>query len=225
MATVDPQIRPTLRSDRSEFSAYQHAVRHSARVRMMKIAFPIFSLLVLLGFIGVSMLNSVVPGDLIIDSAGIEDGKLVMNNPTMSGQTGGAQSYTLRADRAVQDLSTPDVIQLQDIRADIPINSDERATVAAELGEYNRAEDKMHFGQPLDISTTNGLVANFQSADLDIAKGNFQTDEKVRVKTEEAAIEALSLQMENSGEVIVFKDQVKMTINAGAFGSGEGADE
>ena len=200
-------------------AAYRAAVRHSGRVRFLKLAFPLFSLVVLVGFIAISMINQIVPSELVIDGAALEDGKLVMNNPSMSGQTDGARNYNVTATRAIQDLSVPDVIELEEIVADMPVNATDRATVTALRGRYNRVEEHIQFPTEMQVEMTNGLTASFQAADFNIRAGNFRTDQPVQIATEQGTLAADQMQMDNNGERVLFSGNVKMVLNPGTFGS------
>ena len=67
-------------------SQYQLALRHSRRVRRLKIALPAASFLLVAGFLVVSFLATQLPDGVTVTSASIEDGKLVMYRPTLTGE-------------------------------------------------------------------------------------------------------------------------------------------
>lgn len=60
--------------------AYDTALRHSARVKRLKIILPLGAAIVSLAFIAVSVIRTWAPDEVSLESARIEDGKIVMEN-------------------------------------------------------------------------------------------------------------------------------------------------
>ena len=141
----------------------------------------------------------------------------------MSGQGSDARPYTMRAARAVQDLTTPDVIVLEEIVADLPVSNGDKAVLNALSGTYDRAAQTLEFDQPFTVTTEAGMQADLQSADIDIAGGEMSTSQPVSVRSKEASVVAQSMQMTDKGRVIIFQDKVRMTINPSALKSKDGA--
>ena len=145
-----------------------------------------------------------------------------MQNPVMSGQNSDARPYRMRALRAIQNLATPDVIVLEEIVADLPASGGGEAVLNAAGGTYDRAAQTLMFDQPFTVTTDSGMSAQFQSADIDLAGGAMTTAAPVSIRTEEASVVAQSMQMQDKGRVIIFKDQVRMTIKPSAVRSKDG---
>ncbi|KGF68204.1 hypothetical protein LL06_17925 [Hoeflea sp. BAL378] len=202
---------------------YRRARRHSRLVRILKILLPLSAGLIVMAFVAVSWLDQMGPEGVEIESVSLRDGKLVMQNPVMSGQGSDARPYTMQAARAIQDLTTPDVIMLEEIVADLPVSNGDKAVLKALSGIYDRAAQTLEFDQPFTVTTEAGMQADLQSADIDIAGGEMSTSEPVSVRSKEASVVAQSMQMQDKGRVIVFKDKVRMTINPSALKSKDGA--
>lgn len=209
-ATVKPDRRDQARRD------YAAALRHSRRVRLLKIAFPAATLFAIAVFVGTTMISRVLPEGASVDSAAISEGKLVMSNPVMTGQMGDDQSYSVKALRAVQDLSAQSVIRLEDIVADFPFNGTEMAVLSAISGIYNRDEEFLSLNQPFTVTTEAGMTAELSSAHIDIKSGKLSSDQQVKIDTDKATLIAQSLTMENNGATITFDNGVRMTIKPGA---------
>lgn len=195
---------------------YGRAVRHSRRVRRLKIGLPVLCLAVLCAFVGVSWVGIALPEGVSVESTAIENGKIVMRNPVMTGQSSDNQPYRLEAARAIQDLTTPDVIVLEDILAAIPVSATQKATLVAKAGTYYRAEERIVFTNAFTVTMSDGLAATLQSAEFNLKTGDLITSKPVEVTSPDASIVAQSMQMQDKGRIIVFENQVRMTIDPSA---------
>jgi lipopolysaccharide export system protein LptC len=90
--------------------AYRQAIKHSRRVRRLRFLLPIGALIVTLAFVAVSLVRSLMPDELQIESAKIEDGKVVMEKPAIAGRNSDGVRYSMRAERALQDIKNPNMI-------------------------------------------------------------------------------------------------------------------
>src|SRR5690606_13767942 len=132
--------------------AYRLATRHSARVRILKIALPVAALIIAAVFAVVSIVRTYLPSDLHVESATIEDGKIVMRYPAIAGRNKDGISYSMKAERALQDMKTPDVITLENITAKMPVNDKTTAEVTAETGVYDRGKNLLDMTRPFTIN-------------------------------------------------------------------------
>lgn len=198
-------------------SAYRRAARHSSRVRTLKIALPAAAVLIGLIFVVVSILRTYMPADLQVESASIEDGKIVMLNPAISGRNKDDISYSMKAERALQDMKEPDVITLENIRAKMPVNESTIAEVEAAVGVYDRGRNLLDMTAPFVIRLNTGLEARFRSGHLDIDGGRMSTDEPVSIRSREASIVAQSLRMTDKGKVTVFEGNVVVDVDPAAI--------
>lgn len=197
--------------------AYRVAARHSARVRALKIALPVAALVIGAAFAVVSIVRTYVPSDLHVESASIEDGKIVMRNPAIAGRNKDGISYSMKAERALQDMKQPDVIELQNIKAKMPMNEKTTAEVVAETGIYDRGKNFLNMVAPFTIHLNNGLDAAFRSAQLDINGGTMSTDEPVSIHSPAASIVAQSMRMTDKGRVIAFEGKVVVDVDPAAI--------
>ncbi|MDF1608313.1 LPS export ABC transporter periplasmic protein LptC [Hoeflea sp. YIM 152468] len=202
---------------------YRRARSHTRLVRVLKILLPLSAALIVIAFVVVSWFDNLVPQGIGIESVAILDGKLVMQSPVMSGQTSDANPYTLRADKAIQDLDTPDIIVLEDIVADLPVSNGDKAVLNAVRGTYDRAGQTMVFKQPFTVNTEAGMQVRLQSADIDLANSTLVSETPVSISSGDASVVAQSMQIQDKGRIIIFQDKVRMTINPSALKSKDGA--
>lgn len=193
--------------------SYRVARKHSRLVSKLKIALPVTAALISLSFISVSVLRSWVPDELVIESATIQDGKIVMTKPAVAGVNKDGISYSMNAERALQDITNPNLMTLETLRAAVPLN-DIIASVTAQESIFDRATNKMEMSEPFEINLSNGILAKFQSAKVDLKAGTISTNDPIEIETKDGSIVAKSLQIADNGKSITFSGQVRARIAA-----------
>lgn len=198
---------------------YSDAVRHSRRVTFLKWAFPVAALASVAAFTGSTMISRALPEGASIGEAVVADGKLIMRDPVMTGPVDEFRNFSVSAARAVQDLSVPAVIRLEDIVAELPVTLDDSALLDAISGIYHREDDHLVLDQPFTVTTTSGVTAQLQDASIDVDAGTLTTQKSVRIETSQGRIVAQSLTMRDHGADIVFEREVQMVLRPGAVRS------
>ena len=195
---------------------YATALSHSRRVKRLKVILPLLALAISLAFIAVSIVLTSLPENIKVGGVKIENGKIVMEKPAVSGRNADGINYTMLAERALQDIKDPDQITLQTIKASVPVSSDVLASIAAIEALYNRAQDNLVLTQPFTINLSSGIDAKFQSATLDVKGGRMESKTPVSIATKSASILAESMKMTDKGRTIIFDGKVKVSIEAAA---------
>lgn len=197
-----------------EDAAYRAALSHSARVRRLKVLLPVSAFVISLAFVGVSVVRAYLPEELKIESAKIENGKVVMEKPAIAGRNSDGINYSMRAERALQDIKNPNIIALETIAAAVPLNENTVAMVKALSGIFDRSSDLLDMDKPFTIKLSSGLEASFNSAHLNIKGGSMETNDEVTIKANEAAIVAQALKITDKGRVINFSGGVRVNIDS-----------
>jgi lipopolysaccharide export system protein LptC len=192
---------------------FARAARHSRRVRFLKLALPIggaasMAIIIAAYLFSVFSLPSIDPGE-----AKIADGKLVMNNPKISGADSNNRPYTLTADRAVQDAAKPTRVTLEKIAGELSIDDKRRASVQAGTGVYDSIEKTLVLSGKVAVDTKDGMSIRMEGASIDIETGRLTTDQPVSVDTGRAQVRSDSLTVEDEGKRIIFERGVRMTLN------------
>ncbi|MBB3946783.1 lipopolysaccharide export system protein LptC [Rhizobium skierniewicense] len=207
------QPSPSFASSHGHADTYAMALRHSGRVRKLKVILPLGAAIISLSFIAVSLVRTWVPDEVTLESSKVENGKLVMEKPALAGRNNSGFDYSMNAERALQDIASPNLMTLEKVLAALPMN-DIVAQVVAQEGLFDRATNKLQMMAPFDINLSNGLQAKFQSANVDMKAGTMETDKPVFVKTQEGSINAESLRIADNGKTITFSGQVRARIAA-----------
>lgn len=194
-------------------SAYRLALRHSARVRKLKVILPLGAATISLAFIAVSLARTWMPDEVSLQSATVENGKIVMEKPALAGRNNKGFDYSMNAERALQDIASPNLMTLEKVLAAVPMN-DIVAQVVAQEGIFDRATNRLQMTAPFDINLSNGIQAKFQTANVDLKAGTMDSKTPVAIKTQEGSINADSLYIADNGKTITFSGQVRARIAA-----------
>jgi len=191
---------------------FARARRHSTIVRGLKGILPICAIAIVVVF-GASTLLSFNPiEEVSIDSAGLKDGKLVMEKPKMAGFDKNNRPYDVTASQAIQDLTRPGIVELKAIDARLPMDATSFAEIDAKTGFYDTNKETLLLKDDVVIKGARGMDILLKDANIDMKSGSMKSDNPVKVTSDDANISADSVQVKENGKRIVFKNRVKMTI-------------
>jgi lipopolysaccharide export system protein LptC len=182
-------------------------------VRRLKVLLPVGAGLISLAFVGVAIVRAYLPENVSIESARIENGKIVMERPAISGRNSDGINYSMIANRALQDIENPNKISLEDVKAAVPLSDDVIARVTATGADFDRGADLLNLTAPFDVNLSNGITARFQSARLDIPGGLMNTPDPVNISMKEGSIVADSLKITDKGHTITLVGQVRVHLD------------
>jgi lipopolysaccharide export system protein LptC len=203
---------PLSLSRKSPAERYARAQRHSAGVRRLKVLLPILAVVISMAFIAVSWIRTMFPENLTISGARIENGRVVMEKPAISGRNEDGISYFMNARRALQAIVNPSDIELEDIDAAVPVRGDLVARIKASGAKYDRDTDKLDMTAPFDVLLSSGLKASFQSAHLDVRGGLMHSDDPVSITSRGATLVANSLKITDKGRIMNFSGKVRLEV-------------
>lgn len=194
--------------------AFARAEKHSRKVRLLKTALPALAVAMAVAFVAYSYRAS-IPDQVAVSAEGAaySDGKLVMANPKLDGFTKENRPYKMTAARAIQDFQNEGIVELEGINATLPVDKDNWASVTAPSGIYDRDKNTLVIDSVMTVTTSDGMVAKFKSAQLDIGKGGMKTDEAVDIQLKGGQITSDSLTILENGKVMIFEDRVRMNID------------
>lgn len=207
-----PQAASPERANQRSDKDFARANRHSRLVSILKLALPAAACLMLFIFISSALLSYVPLADVSVDSAGLKDGKLVMERPKMDGFDKNNRPYKVKAEQAIQDLTNPDVVELLAIDARLPMDATSFADVDAKSGTYNSVKETLLLHDKVTIKGARGMDIFLEDADIDIKTGSMKSQKPVKVISHDTNITADSVEVGQNGKRILFKDRVKMTI-------------
>lgn len=223
--SMSAKNRVCLGGETDQSDAFTQAERHSRRVSVLKVALPTLAAVVALGFATVSYVRSPISVAVDTSSNTIVDGKLVMARPQLEGLTKDNRPYEMLAERAIQEITAPGVIQLEAISAKLPLYTKDWVSIDAPAGTYDRDRSTLDMKSPFRIKTTNGLSATINSAFIDMINSTLKTDDPVDITVNGTRLTAESMSVLEKGKLFVFDKSVRLTIDPARFNEVRSATE
>jgi lipopolysaccharide export system protein LptC len=190
---------------------FARARRHSRLVRLLKVGLPLLAVLIVVGGVAVTWLARSLPDDVSVSSASIDDGRIVMEDPRMTGFDKAGRPYSMVADRAIQSLDGGGV-ELERIKANLGVRADTTADVVANRGHFDQKSQKLRLYDDVTVDTTDGMSVRLKDAAIDLAAGDMVGQGPVEIDMPNQTIAAGSLTVKGGGKLLSFGDGVKMTI-------------
>jgi lipopolysaccharide export system protein LptC len=200
-------------TDRAQL--FDSAVRHSRRVRLMRIAIPTGVTLVLLMLVLATWFNPLrliakLPKEF--GNLAISGTKITMEQPRMSGYTRDARAYEFTARAAAQDITKPEVVELQGIRAKVELQDKSVMEMTATTGLYDTKSEILTLGNQIVLKSSGGYEGRLSEAVIDTRKGEIVSDKPVEVSMLNGKLNANRLVVVESGALIRFDGGVAMTL-------------
>jgi lipopolysaccharide export system protein LptC len=206
-------VRPTLaRPDPAKFRA---AARHSRWVRLLRRAIPVSIAAVVALLIFEAYFNPfrvlanirVDPSKIIISGTRIK-----MGSPRYAGYTSDNRPYEVTAQAASQDITKPDLIDLEDIWAKMEMQDKSTMVMTAKTGHYNSKIDRLVLSNEIRLNTSTGHAARLHDATIEIKKGSVVSENPVELEFLRGTLNANQLQIEDQGALMRFGGGVTMTL-------------
>lgn len=196
----------------SRTATFNTAARHSRIVHALKIGLPVCALLMAAGFVWQSWHSTPSSVEVTADTSALTQGKLVMASPQLQGFTSENRPYSMRALRAVQDVTNEALIELQQVAAVLPLDELRTASITTTKGVFDQTQNKLTVNSQIDITTSDGAVVTLGSAVVDIGAGRMTTDKPVQITYKSASIASGEMSVEQNGKIIVFEKNVRVNI-------------
>ena len=202
---------------------FLRAAKHSRSVRRLKIFLPLAAVIISLALIAAAFVQSLMPANVSLSAATIEDGMIVMTNPGMTGRNRDGVPYSLKASRALLPAANPDdsSVLMEDVVAKVPVEDSVTAVINATSTLYDRVTEQLSINEPFTIKLSNGMHAEFNSAAIDIQGGTLKSDDPVTVTAPQASVVARNVNITDNGQKIRFGGGVHVTLSPTALGKGD----
>jgi lipopolysaccharide export system protein LptC len=200
--------------------AFRAARRHSRYVRTLRIAIPAAVVAVVVGGFAFSAVIkplralSKLPVDL--GSVVVSGTKIMMQQPRIAGFTRDNRRYDLTAQAAGQDVTKPDLVELQGIHATMEMQDAAVFETTAQNGIYNSKSEQLTLTNNIVVTSTNGYEALLSEALLDVRGNKIVSEKPVYVKTSTSTVNANRMEVLDGGDVIRFERGVNVELIASA---------
>ncbi|KRR17186.1 LPS export ABC transporter periplasmic protein LptC [Bradyrhizobium lablabi] len=195
---------------------FKAAARHSRMVRMLRVAVPAAVVLALASIVLIQVFlnpfKTVLNLPVDISNLVVSGTKITMETPHLAGFSTDQRPYELWAKAAIQDLTNPDHVELQTLRAKVMMEDKSSVTMDARTGFFDSKQQMLDLRKDIFLQSSTGYEAKLSQAYVDINKGSVTSDEPVDVKLLNGTLRADRLRIINSGEVVRFEGNVVMNL-------------
>jgi lipopolysaccharide export system protein LptC len=143
-----------------------------------------------------------------------------MQQPRLTGYTTDSRAYEFSADAAAQDITKPNLLELDKLHARLEMADKSTVEMSAVSGVYNVKTEMLKLEDNIQLTSSTGYEGRLSEAEVDVRKGNVVSDKPVWIKLLNGFLNAKRLDITDGGTVLRFSD-VAMTLQP----SKDAADE
>ena len=201
---------PQTRSE-AEFVSAQ---RHSRRVRLLKFGLPLSALFATGFFVAATFLADSGAPSASVESVSLTDGRVVMAKPKLEGFDADKRPYSMTAERAVQQSASSNIVELEQIAANLPFGKAGTANLTADGGVLDNGSNMLDLKDNIRLITSDGIKAVLTQAKINLSTNEMSSDAPVDIVTDGSHITADRMRIEERGKVFVFESRVRLKIDA-----------
>jgi lipopolysaccharide export system protein LptC len=212
----DAGIRRVRARDPAEMARkFRAARRHSRLIRVLRVAVPA-TICLCLGVIGfaaffnpLAMLANIPldPGKIVVSGS-----KLSMHSPRLAGYTKDARPYEVTAEVASQDITTPNLMELEKIVSKIEMQDKATVVVYADSGLLDRSNDKLTLRDHIRMTSSSGFEVLLTEAVIGVKSGSLVSTKPATVTFTNGTVNSKGLEVDERGDVIRFTGGVVMDL-------------
>lgn len=192
--------------------AFAAARRHSRRVVLLRVLLPIAGVLAIAGF--VAKTHFALPGDVDLTAASLSvtRNSIIMDRPHLTGFDGDRREYSLLADRAIQPLSSPGQVRLEDIEAKVSAAGQGPTSITAEAGDYDHEKSTLQLLGAIAVDSAEGYRLRMSGANVDFGAETMASDNPVSIGYADSEITGQRLSVSDGGKLIVIEGNVRTVL-------------
>lgn len=195
---------------------FKDARRHSRRVRFIRVVMPtivVAGLLAAGGFAYFNPFQMAANLPVALGRASLSGSAIKMEFPKVNGFTNDNRAYNLTAEAASQDLSTPNRIDLETIKARLELADNGWATLNSATGSYDTKTQLIQLGGGIRVATNSGYAGKLQEASIDMPAGRLTSDKPVELTSEDGRLTADHMEVTQKDARALFTGNVSLLIN------------
>lgn len=189
---------------------FARANRHSRRVRFLRKAIPIGCVLAVVIPTAFVWFNpfKLANMDVSVGRVTVSGSKIVMDAPKLTGYKKDNRAYVVNARSAAQDPRKPNIVELNDIVADIEMPNNGWAKMKAVFGIYDSSAEKIDLSNNVNLRTDTGYDVKTSAAQIEMKSGHVVVKQPVNVLMNGGTIDADSMEIVDNGREVTFEGNV-----------------
>jgi lipopolysaccharide export system protein LptC len=191
--------------------AFRAAKRHTLMVHGLRWFLPLAAIAIAgLYFLPSKITVEVGGGEASIEAVDLSGGALKMVNPRFKGVNEKQGVYDFQAEYATQEVTNPDIINLNVITAEITSNVGEKTTLKAPSGIFERKKEELTFDKGVVIGGDAGYSGTLKTATAFMQSNMVISKDPVDLAFKENTIKADSMTLYSSESRAIFEGRVKV---------------
>lgn len=191
------------------------AGRHSTQVRLVRRAIIVGVPLFLVGLALVVVFQPFhLPHAFSLGNVHIQGTRIAVAQPHLSGYRADGTPYRVKASLGTQDLTTPNIIEMQDVDADVGMADRTTSHVTASAGRYDGGNDGLLLTGAVHMRNSSGYDVRTSSALVELKTGNLTAENGVQVALTAADINSDGMTVTDDGHLITFTGNVHSTFRS-----------
>jgi lipopolysaccharide export system protein LptC len=162
---------------------------------------------VMLGIVAANYFPSLgeirLPGEL--GKLVIKGTKITMQAPRLTGYTNDARPYEFTAHAAAQDITKPDLVELDQIHATMGMADKSTVVMTAPAGIYDMKGNVLTLNEDIALVSSTGYAARLVEAVVDMKSGNVVSNKPVKVKLLNGTLNGERMEITEKGDTIRFE--------------------
>ncbi|MEM8552678.1 MAG: LPS export ABC transporter periplasmic protein LptC [Pseudomonadota bacterium] len=187
------------------------ALRHTRRVRRLRIVLPSLGFVMLGVLVMTAALPKLFPLSALAGLSLSADG-LVMNEPRLAGHLGEGRRYQVMADRAIQSLINPSRLSLEGLFAELDMGDGASVSITGESAAYDTDTEILTLADGVSITSTDGNEVSLSAATVRLRDGRVDSDGAIEIVSPRGHIRAGAISVTEGGAFIRLSQGVSITI-------------
>lgn len=150
---------------------------------------------------------------------------LKMINARFDGIDDKNRPYSVTAEQVIQSSKDSDLVELEEPKADITLESGAWVAITASSGNYSRKSEILDLLGAVSLYHDRGFEMHTERARLDLAAGTASGDAPVSGQGPAGELQADGFQVSDGGQRIVFGGRARLLINPNEVPRGDEAEE
>jgi len=202
-------------------SAFPEALRHSARVTRLRrwIVWGVGGTVAIVGLGLIAGSMRLLPVDLNLARVALKGTRIVIDTPKLVGYRKDGKPYEVRARVGVQDITTPDVFDLDGLDVRVETEGVNPIVLTAAKANYNTKNDRATLAGGVKVSDNKNFDMRMDSAVMDFRASVMNSNSKVTLKIQGGEVVADRVEFAQKERRATFSDNVHSVL----YGEDDGA--